>query len=206
MTARRGWFITLEGPEGCGKTTQFELLAQWFRERGDDVLTTIEPGGEPVAETIRRMLLHDDDPLTARTELLLYLAARAQHVERVILPAVESGAVVICARFSDSTLAYQGYARGLDIEFIRRANDFATAGLAPDLTLLIDCSVELGLERQQMRNRMEAESLEFHRKVRHGFLQLAKEEPDRIKVIDGAADIETVRRSIIAAVEGCVGK
>jgi dTMP kinase len=206
LRAGRGLFITLEGPEGCGKTTQLSLLADWFREHGDDVLTTIEPGGEPVAEQIRLILLDGDTPLSERAELLLYLAARAQHVDRVIRPALEAGKVVLCARFADSTLAYQGYARGLDADFIRRANEFATSGLAPDLTLLIDVPVELGLDRQMVRNRMEAESLEFHRKVRQGFLRLAEESPGRIKVIDGSEDVESVRRRIISVVEGCVEK
>jgi dTMP kinase len=205
VTQLPGKFITLEGPEGCGKTTQIDLLARWFRDNGRQVITTIEPGGEPLAERIRHLLLHNEDPVTARAELLLYLAARAQHVERVILPALEAGTVVLCARFSDSTLAYQGYARGLDLDFIRDANSFATGGVEPDLTLLIDVPVELGLGRQMSRNRMEEESLEFHRKVRNGFLKVAEGSPERVKVIDGAGDIETVSRRIISVVEGCVG-
>ncbi|MDO8586646.1 MAG: dTMP kinase [Armatimonadota bacterium] len=206
MTPRRGIFITLEGPEGCGKTTQLDILAQWLRDRGLDTLTTIEPGGEPVAERIRHMLLHDDDPLMAKTELFLYLAARAQHVERVIEPALQAGRIVLCARFSDSTLAYQGYARGLDLGFIRHANLFATGGIEPDLTLVIDVPVEVGLGRQMDRNRMEAESLQFHQKVREGFLKTAEESPGRVKLIDGTGDVETVSRRIISVVEGCVGK
>jgi dTMP kinase len=204
VSGQRGWFITLEGPEGCGKTTQLELLAQWFRERGDRVLTTIEPGGETLAVEIRNLLLHTDHPISPKAELLLYLAARAQHIDHVVRPTLESGTTVLCARFSDSTVAYQGYGRGLDFDFIRRANDFATGGLRPDLTLLIDVPVELGLDRQQMRNRMEAESLEFHNRVRDGFLKLAEEEPARIKLIDGSGDVQAVYRDIISVVEGCV--
>lgn len=203
MTAP-GRFITLEGPEGCGKTTQLDLLAAWFCERGDDVLTTIEPGGEPVSEEIRSILL-GDAPLAVNAELLLYLAARAQHVERVVRPALESGKVVLCARFADSTMAYQGYARALDKEFIKTANDFATGGLEPDLTIVIDVPVEVGLDRQQMRNRMEAESLEFHRKVREGFLDIAEKSYERVKAIDGTKDVDSVRRDIISVVEGTLG-
>jgi dTMP kinase len=206
VTIRTSKFITLEGPEGCGKTTQIDLLASWLSDHGHEVLSTIEPGGEPVADRIRHLLLHNEDHPTAKAELLLYLAARAQHVDKVIRPALEAGKTVICARFSDSTLAYQGYARGLDMEFIRQANAFATGGLEPDLTLLIDVQVELGLGRQMDRNRMEAESLAFHRKVREGFLQVAAQAPERVKVIDGAGDIETVSRRVISVVKGCVGE
>jgi len=206
VKARRGWFITLEGPEGSGKTTQLSLLAEWFGQRGSDVVTTVEPGGEPAAEEIRRILLEDKEPLSPECELLLYLAARAQHVNHIVRPALESGKTVLCARFSDSTLAYQGYARGLDMDFIRLANRFATGGLTPDLTLLIDIPVESGLERQTVRNRMEAESLEFHRKVREGFLRIAEQEPERVIVIDGTADVESVHRAIISAVEGRVAR
>lgn len=200
MTAR-GKFITLEGPEGCGKTTQIELLADWFKKQGHEVVVTIEPGGEPVAERIRHILLHDDDAPTAKAELLLYLAARAQHVEKVIAPALEQGKTVLCARFSDSTLAYQGYARGLNLDFIRQANGFATGGLTPDITLVIDVPIELGLNRQESRNRMEDESLQFHRKVREGFLQVARDEPERVKIVDGTGDVETVKRLILDTVE-----
>ena len=206
MTPRRGWFVTLEGPEGGGKTTQIGFLAKWFRDRGWEVVTTQEPGGEPLANRIRELLLHTDGPISARTELLLYLAARAQHVERVIRPALEAGKVVLCDRFADSTMAYQGYARGLDKGFVRGANEFATGGLEPDLTIVIDIPVEKGLGRQMARNRMEEESIEFHRKVRKGFLDIARDEPYRVVVVDGSADAETVRKRIISVVEERFGK
>jgi len=169
----RGVFITLEGPEGSGKSTQAQLLAAALSNRGYQVTVTAEPGGDPVAEEIRKIVLHSKSDIVPEAELLLYLAARAQHVRHIILPALERGEIVISDRFADSSFAYQGYARGIDLESLRELNHFATGGLTPDLTILLDVPVEFGLERQNDKNRFEAESVEFHNKVRSGFLELA---------------------------------
>lgn len=196
----RGFFITLEGPEGAGKSTQARLLADAIRKAGYEVVVTAEPGGDPVAQEIRTILLHSKDAIVPEAELLLYLASRAQHVRHVVRPALESGAVVISDRYADSSFAYQGYARGIDIPTLRKLNEFATGGLIPDLTILLDIPVEFGLERQQDRNRFEAESVEFHRKVRAGFLELASVEPDRWVVMDAQGSVEDVAQRVQDAV------
>lgn len=202
-------FITLEGPEGCGKTTQAELLSEALRGTGYRVRLTREPGGDPVSEEIRNILLDGADHSVAdRTELLLYLAARAQHTERVVRPALGSGEIVVCARYTDSTVAYQGYGSGFDIETIHRMNDFATGGLVPDLTLLLDIDAETGLRRSADAdhvNRMERKALEYHRRVREGFLAEARHHPERIVVVDASQDIETVRREILRIVAERLG-
>lgn len=201
MSGRRGIFITLEGPEGSGKSTQAQIVADFLRSAGQRVLITAEPGGDPIAEQIRAILLHSDSAIVPEAELLLYLAARAQHVRHIVLPALERRDVVISDRYADSSFAYQGYGRGIDLAKLRMLNDFATGGLVPDLTILLDVPVELGLERQKDRNRFEAESVEFHRKVRAGFLDLARLEPQRWVVIDASQTPEEVagrmRRAVI---------
>jgi len=200
VSAARGLFITFEGPEGSGKSTQVRLLAQALREQGRGVVVTAEPGGDPLAEQIRSILLHSESQIAPEAELLLYLASRAQHVRTVILPALNQGVIVISDRFADSSVAYQGYGRGIDICILRQMNGFATAGLVPDLTILLDIPVEVGLERQQERNRFEAESVEFHRRVRDGFLKLANEEPDRWVVIDAQGSVDQVAARVWEAV------
>jgi len=199
--SRRGFFITLEGPEGSGKSTQVRLLADTLRNRGYDVLLTAEPGGDAVAQEIRAIVLHSKAKIVPEAELLLYLAARAQHVRHIINPALDEGKIVISDRYADSSFAYQGYGRGIDIESLRCLNDFATSGLKPDLTILLDVPVELGLKRQQDRNRFEAESVEFHQRVRNGFLKLAKQEPDRWVTIDASKEIEEVESLVIKVLE-----
>lgn len=198
---RSGFFITLEGPEGSGKSTQQKMLAEELLLEGHEVVTTCEPGGDPVALQIREILLHTQAPLAEQAELLLYLAARAQHIRQVVEPALESGKIVICDRFSDSTLAYQGYGRGLDIEKIRIMNDFATGGIKPDLTVLLDVPTEVGLLRQVHKDRMGAESVRFHEKVRQGFLEIADEEPERFVVIDATDDLDAVHRRLVEVVK-----
>jgi len=199
-------FITFEGPEGSGKTTQAKLLAEALKSRGLKVKLTREPGGDPVSEEIRKILLDGADrSVVDRTEALLYLAARAQHTEKVIRPSLKAGFTVICARYTDSTVAYQGYGSGLDLELIRRMNDFATGGLAPDLTLLLDIDVETGLRRQRQWNRMERKALNYHRRVRQGFLEEARARPERIAVIDASQDVEGVRRQVLRLAEEKLG-
>lgn len=201
----KGCFITFEGVEGCGKSTQIALLHEHLVQAGYAVIVTREPGGTPIAEAIRKVLL---DPahaaMGATAELLLYEAARAQHVHEKITPALEAGQVVLCDRFADSTTAYQGAGRGLAPDVLNALHRLATHGLWPDLTLLIDVPVATGMERAGSRgqkDRIEQESIDFHERVRTGFLDLARSEPDRIRVIDGNADVQAVHQAIRRAVE-----
>jgi dTMP kinase len=208
----RGRFITLEGPEGSGKSTAARHLAEWLRGRGVPVVLTHEPGGTPLGEEIRRIVLHMrgmSDDLDPRADALLYAAGRAQHVARVIRPALERGEWVVCARYADSSLAYQGAGYGNDMFDLRRLQDFATFGLRPDLTLLLDVSVEVGLERTRRRaqwNRFEdTEGTAFFEQVRAAYLQLADDEPDRIKIVDGSGSVDQADGAIRALVEPLLG-
>jgi dTMP kinase len=203
-----GAFLTLEGPEGSGKSTQIRHLAGVLRDAGYHVTTTREPGGTKVAEAIRNTLLSatSREPITADTEALLVLAARSQHVAQVIRPALSRGSVVLCDRFADSTFAYQGFGRGLSLSWLRTANRAATGGLVPHLTLLLDVPVTTGLTRRgQARgnpNRLDRESLAFHQRVRRGFLRLAAAAPRRMKVINADRSVEMVRAQIEPLVLG----
>ena len=195
-----GFFISVEGPDGAGKTTQMDLLAGWLSRQGLEVVRTREPGGTVIADKIRALLL---DPahreMTPRAEALLYMAARAQHTAQLIRPAMQRGAAVVSDRYADSTLVYQGVARGLSRADLAWLNGFATEALTPDLTLLLDGDVErlsARISRRGEQDRMESESLEFHRQVRQGFLALAADEPGRIKVIDAEQPVEIVWTSI----------
>ena len=191
-----GKFITFEGPDGAGKTTQVRRLAAYLQSRGYQVLTTREPGGTEIAEKIRAILLDpQNQKITHRTEALLYAASRAQHVEELIMPALAAGKIVICDRYTDSTIAYQGYGRHQDLDFLHQLNEMAAQGLQPDLTILLDLPPEIGMERIHDQrcgaaDRLEQQSLVFHRQVREGFLSLAARYPHRIKVIpaDQTAD------------------
>jgi dTMP kinase len=183
-------FITLEGPEGSGKTSQLPKLAEYLRQRGFDVLTTREPGGTSISEQIRTVLHNlENKEMNPRTEILLFQASRAQLVEQVIRPHLDKGGVVLSDRYADSTLAYQGYGHQLEIEPLRVLVTFATGGLKPDLTILLDVDVETGLRRKELKgewNRLDAYDLDFHRRVRLGYSNLVRAEPERWKVIDAS--------------------
>jgi dTMP kinase len=208
----RGVFITFEGPEGCGKSTQVALLEERLRAAGyTDIVRTREPGGTPAGEAIRGILQHDTAgaDICAEAETLLFEASRAQLVQRVIRPALERGAIVLCDRFADSTTAYQGYGRGFDIETLLQLHEFAVNGTWPSLTLLLDIDVEEGFQRLQKRNggvtvldRMERESRAFHERVMEGFREMAARWPDRFCRIDAAGDKTAVHSRIWSAVEG----
>ena len=200
-------FITLEGIEGSGKTTQMATIARWLNRAGHDPVLTREPGGGPIGGQIRSILLHPDNAAIApMTELLLYVADRVQHLAETIRPALAAGRPVVCDRYFDATLVYQGYARGVDKAMIRRLHRLACDGLMPDLTLLLDLDPAAGLQRAWRRidgdaahareSRFEKEQLAFHQRVRAGYLDLARQEPGRFAVIDADADAQTVGAEI----------
>jgi dTMP kinase len=200
-------FITLEGPEGSGKTSQLPDLAQFLDQAGFDVVVTREPGGTPVGDQIRDVLMNlENVAITPRTEILLFLAARAQHVDTLIRPALQTGKIVLCDRFSDSTLAYQGYGHQTDLDTLRMLLAFATNGLKPDLTLLLDIPVEAGLDRKRTHheewNRLDAYAVAFHKRVRQGYLHMAAADPARWVCIDASQTRqrvqEAMRRAILA--------
>lgn len=200
-----GIFITLEGGEGSGKTTQARRLCTYLTAQGLSVLRTREPGGTLLAERIRTILLNrSKESVAPETEALLILAARRQHVDHVITPALAQGKIVVCDRFSDSTMAYQGYGRGLDLRTLRTMNDWATGKLVPHLTLMFDVPVSVGLRRRRgdgsTQNRLDREAERFHKSVRAGFHALAKKEPRRIMLIDASSSLESVERTV----EQCV--
>lgn len=198
-------FITLEGVEGCGKTSQLPLLVEHLRQQGYDVLATREPGGTSISEQIRAVLSRlDNTEMHARTEILLFQASRSQLVEQVIRPHLAKGGLVVCDRYADSTLAYQGFGRGQDLEALRRLVDFATGGLKPDLTLLLDVDVEEGLRRRRKGgewNRLDALELDFYQRVRQGYHNLVQAEPGRWVVIDASLAFDLVQRDLRKAIE-----
>jgi dTMP kinase len=209
------FFITFEGVEGSGKTTQIQALRAHLEARGHRVLATREPGGCPIADAIRAILLDSANrALLPRAELLLYAAARAQHVEQVIRPALEAGAIVLCDRFADATTAYQGGGRGLDAKLVAELNLIATDGLRPDLTLLFDIPVEIGLSRARFRNqsdtlrdegRFEMEELDFHQRVRSAYLALAAAD-ERFRIVDATGTAESVAARVITAVQSLLSQ
>lgn len=200
-----GIFVTFEGGEGSGKTTHLKRLAHHLRDLGDEVVETRDPGGTTIGKEIRTLLLSPESaPISYAAELLLYEASRAQLVREVLDPAIARGAIVLCDRFTDSTIAYQGFGRGLDLSLIRRLNHFATGGLAPDLTILLDLDPRIGLERCTRgsraglvpRDRLEAEPLAFHQRIREGYLALSREEPERIRVMNAAMSMHEVEAAV----------
>lgn len=201
-----GFFIVFEGGEGAGKSTQEARLAAALEERGLTVVRTREPGGTPAAEEIRRIVLSPENAgLDARAEALLFAAARGEHAARVIRPALERGDVVICDRYLDSSVAYQGYARGLGPKRVRDLSLWATGDLLPDLTIVLDIDPTQGLARFEQRDRLEAEPLEYHQQVRAAFLTLAEEDPDRYLVLDARADVDSIAAGILDRVVAGMG-
>ncbi len=196
--AQRGIFITFEGVEGSGKTTQAQRLATAL---GPNVLLTREPGGPPIAERIRDIFLTSEG-ITPMTELLLIAASRTQHVHELIRPALAANQIVVCDRFIDASVAYQGYRGGIDLAFIHQLNRIATGGLTPDITFILDLPPEIGLSRQQQggthRDRLDRESLELHRKVREGYLSIAKANSHRVKLIDATQSPDVVHTEVLA--------
>jgi len=198
---KKGFFLSFEGIEGTGKSTQARLLFERLREKGFDAVLTEEPGGTKIGHKIRELLLSPDhQEMTPLTELLLYFASRTQHLAQVIIPAVNRGAVVITDRFTDSTIAYQGYGRGIALHLLHSLDTIATEGMQPDITLLLDLDVETGLGRNRGINktdRIELEDIRFHKRVRNGFLELAAQQPERIKLIDASLEKEEVRKRVL---------
>lgn len=203
-------FITFEGPDGSGKSTQIKLISEFLKQAGYQIYLTREPGGTPIGDQIRHVL-HDvhNTAMTARAEILLYSASRAQLVEQVILPRLKHGDVVLCDRYADSTYAYQGYGRGLNFDNLRMITRFATQSLKPDLTIYLDLPVEEGLERKEKANsagqgewnRMDRLEIDFHQRVRAGYLEMAQAEPDRWLVVNATASVEEIFQKICQRLE-----
>ncbi len=202
----QGIFISMEGPDGSGKSTQIELLKRYLESKGyDEIIITREPGGTVISETIRQIILNKDfSEMSHMTEALLYASARAQLVNQVIMPALEAGKAVISDRFVDSSAVYQGMARGLGVEEVYNINSYAIQGIMPQLTIHMDLPAKVGISRKKEQaelDRMELETIEFHEKVAEGYRELARRSPDRIKSIDATQDIQTIHEIIVKYVE-----
>ena len=194
----KGLFITFEGTDGCGKTTQIELLKTYLENKGFEVILTREPGAKGLGTKLRKILLNYDGEVSSNCESFLFLADRAQHVDTLIKPAIATGKIVLCDRHTDSTVAYQGYGRGLDLEQIHMLNNIATSGLKPDITFVFDIDIETAQERVgKSKDRMESAGLEFFKRVRQGYLEIAKSEPQRVKVLDATQKIEKISEQVI---------
>ena len=202
-----GVFISFEGIEGCGKSTQIQFLADTLRAHGREVVMTREPGGTALGQILRKLLLEPITPLALGAEVLMMLADRAQHIQEVIAPALNANQLVLCDRFLDSTIAYQGYGRKIDLSLLAQINTFACGGYVPALTFLLDVPVAEGLRRAQKRrgnetaDHFEVESVAFHERVRDGFLSVARAEPHRVRVLDSTRPLDVVRQEIVAIVQ-----
>lgn len=200
---KKGLFITLEGADGCGKTTQLNLLKEYLTSRGYEIVVTREPGGKGLGEKLREILLNYDGEVSDRCEAFLYLADRAQNIDTIIKPAINSGKIVLCDRHTDSSVAYQGYGREQNIDNINMLNELAVNGVHPDLTIVFDIDTETSMARVGAeKDRLESAGIEFHKRVRNGYLEIAKKNPQRIKVVDASQAIEEVQRDVIKIVEG----
>lgn len=198
----KGLFITFEGADGCGKTTQLNLIKEYLGEQGKDVLVTREPGAKGLGEHVRKILLNYDGVVSDRCESFLFLADRAQNIDVIVNPAIQEGKIVLCDRHTDSTVAYQGYGRGLDIEEINMLNNLATGNKKPDLTLVFDVDIETSMQRVgKEKDRMENAGDAFFNRVRQGYLKIAKNEPDRVKVVDSTKSIEDVHKDVVEIIK-----
>lgn len=199
---KKGLFITLEGADGCGKTTQLNLLKEYLTNRGYEIVVTREPGGKGLGEKLREILLNYDGEVSDRCEAFLYLADRAQNIDTIIKPAINSGKIVLCDRHTDSSVAYQGYGREQNIDNINMLNELAVNGVHPDLTIVFDIDTETSMARVGAeKDRLESAGIEFHKRVRNGYLEIAKKNSQRIKVVDASQTIEDVQRDVIKIVE-----
>ena len=209
MTAKKGIFITMEGPDGAGKSTQIDLLKKYLEDKGYNILLTRDPGGNDISEAIRGIILNKDfTEMGYMTELLLYASARAQLVKENIKPALEAGTAVIADRFVDSSAVYQGIGRGLGIDTVYKINEFALQGIMPDMTILMDLDAEVGLARKKNQaelDRMERESVDFHKKVVAGYRELADRYPERILKVDAALQVQEIHDIIVANIEKKLG-
>lgn len=197
FVVKKGLFITFEGIDGCGKSTQLNLLADYLKGKGFDVIITREPGAKGLGEKLRNILLNYDGEVSSNCEAFLFLADRAQHIDTLVKPAVESGKVVLCDRHTDSTLAYQGYGRGVDLKQLKMLNNIATSGFKPNLTFVFDVDVETGFGRVgKNQDRMESAGIEFFKKTRNGYLEIAESEPSRVKLLSGMDSIENIFENI----------
>lgn len=204
---QKGLFITFEGADGCGKSTQLSLLQKYLEEKGFEVIVTREPGAKGLGQEIRKLLLHYDDYISPKCEAFMFLADRAQHIDTIIKTAVDEGKIVLCDRHTDSTIAYQGYGRGEDIEKLKFLNNLATGEFNPDLTLVYDVDIETAQKRRgNDRDRMEQAGKDFQIKVQNGYKKIAEIEPERVKIIDAKPDIETVFEQTKKIVEQFIKK
>lgn len=198
----KGLFITFEGADGCGKTTQQKLIAKYLEEKGYEVVLTREPGAKGLGEKVREILLNYDGEVSDRCESFLFLADRAQHIDMIVNPAVEAGKIVLCDRHTDSSVAYQGYGRGLSVERIKMLNDLAVNGRKPDMTLVFDIDVETSMIRVgDEKDRMESAGMDFFNRVRSGYLEIAKQEPQRVKVLDAKKTIDEIHSDVVKLIE-----